>query len=236
MQRLENLHLIAHFGQIARAGQSGGAAAHDSHPTAVTLRLRAVLLRRMFDAPVAHEALELADGHRLALDTQYAGAFALRLLRTDAATDRGQRTVTGDHGRRGRDIALVQLENEIGNLHPDRAGRHAAGILAVQTARRLGLRLLEIIAVADLFEIGRPQRRILFAHRHARYFIRHDFLCLHSFDAPVIYRVRYGIGAPPHARRQSPWHALPACGTSPDDASPRRNRQHDRRTPVRRRR
>ena len=176
VQCLENLHFVTHLGQVARTGQTRRPAPHDSHPTAVARRQRRGALRRMADVPVAHEPFELAHGHRLALDAEHAGPFALRLLRADAAADRRQRTVAGDHVGSPRHIAFAQAGDEIGNLHPDRTGRHAAGIAAMQATRRFGPCLFEIIPVADLFEIGRTERRILFAHRHARYFVRHDLL------------------------------------------------------------
>ena len=48
-----------------------------------------------------------------------------------------------------------------------------AGILAAQAARSFECGLFEVVAVADLLEIGRTDRRVLFAHRHAGDFVCH---------------------------------------------------------------
>lgn len=87
MQRLENLHLVTHFGQIGRAGQTGRTAADNGYLAPVG-RGRAGRLRAMLDAPVAHEALELADRDALALDAENARSLALGLLRADPSADR----------------------------------------------------------------------------------------------------------------------------------------------------
>ena len=58
---------------------------------------------------VADEAFEFADGDRFAFDAQDAGAFALALLRADAAADRRQRTVAGDHVGSPRPVSYTHL-------------------------------------------------------------------------------------------------------------------------------
>ena len=127
----------------------------------------------MFEFPVADEAFELAHGDRFALDAQDARAFALALLRADAAADRRQRTVLGDDVGCLLQPPFVQGGDEVGDADAYGAGRHAAGILAAQAARSFECGLFEVVAVADLLEIGRTDRRVLFAHRHAGYFVCH---------------------------------------------------------------
>ena len=174
VQRLEDLHGVAHPRQIAGAGQSGGAAADDGHFAAVA-HGGGLYGRAVFEFPVADEAFQLAHGHRFALDAQDARPFALALLRADAAADRGQRTVLGDDVGGLLQPAFVQGGDEVGDADAHGAGRHAAGILAMQTARGFECGLFEVVAVADLFEIGGPDRRVLFAHGDAGYFVCHNF-------------------------------------------------------------
>ena len=72
--------------------------------------------------------------------------------------------------------AFVHGGDKVGDADAHGAGPDAAGILAAQAARGFERGFFGVVAVADLFEIGRTERRILFAHRHARYFVRHDLL------------------------------------------------------------
>ena len=149
--------------------QAVGPRPDDGHAVAVALRRAERLLVGVVKLPVADEALEFADGYRLGLDAQDAGALALRLLRAYAAADGGQRAVAGDDVGRTAEFAGVQRGDEVGNVDVDGAGRHAARIAAVQAARRLEHRLLGVVAVADLVEIGGPHLRVLFAYGYAGY-------------------------------------------------------------------
>ena len=83
---LKNLDLIAEFSEVARTGESRRPCADYSDPLPVflgmVLRFQFVLTR-----PVCHVALQLTDCNRLSLDAADADAFALRLLRTHAATN-----------------------------------------------------------------------------------------------------------------------------------------------------
>ena len=109
---------------------------HDGDPAAVA-RCGAVRRGAVFEFPVAYETFEFADGDRFALDAQNAGAFALRFLRADAAADRRQRTVFGDDVGRLLQLAPVQGSDKVRDADIDRAGRYAAGILALQAAGSL---------------------------------------------------------------------------------------------------
>ena len=252
VQRFENLHFIPHAGQVARAGQSRRTAADDRYLVSVALDVGSGHLVGILDFPVADEALQLADSHRLALDSQNAGAFALALLRADAAANARQRAVLGDNGGSRSEITLHDLMDEIRNTDIHRTRRHAAGILAIQAAGRFERGFLDIITVAHLLEVGGPDFRILFAHGNARNFICHSCLLslfcgrLRHSDAEhrsilvcrkrpvvcgsvVICRARHGICDRSRAPARWRGHALPACGTYPDGASLRRNRPGTRR-------
>ena len=176
VQRLENLHFVAHAGQVAGAGQPGRAAADDGDFMAVA-GCGGLYRGAVFEFPVADEAFEFAHGDRLALDAQDARTFALALLRADAAADRGQRTVLGDDVGSLLQPAFVQRGDKVGDADAYGAGRHAAGILTTQAARGFERGLFEVVAVADLLEIGRTDRRVLFAHRHAGYLVCHNLFC-----------------------------------------------------------
>ena len=117
---------------------------------------------------------EFADRDAFALDPEDAAAFALRLLRTHPAADGRQRAVPGDDRRCRGEIALLDLPDEFGNLDAHGAGAHAAGILAMQAAGRLEHRFFHIVSVADLFEIGRPDFRILFPDGNSSNLVRHS--------------------------------------------------------------
>ena len=85
--------------------------------------------------PVGDEALEVADGHRLALLAADALDLALRLLRADAAGDAGQRVVVEQRCRRrpaGRRAA--SMLDEARDVDADRAAGDALGVLAQEAA------------------------------------------------------------------------------------------------------
>ncbi len=119
VQRLEDVHLVARLSQVAGAGQTGRTAADHGDAAAVARGGRH--LGFVFQRPVAHVALQLADGYRFALDAQDAGPFALRLLRADASADRRQRAVSRDDGRCCCHPAVLQFADEIGNPDADGA-------------------------------------------------------------------------------------------------------------------
>ena len=174
VQRLEDGHVIAELRKVRGAGQAGRAGADDRHFLAVGGsdgggRGLALLAR-----PVGHEALELADRDALALDAQDAAAFALGLLRAHTAANGRQRAVLGDDRRGAGEIAVLDLRDEFGNLDAYGAGAHAAGVLAMQAAGGLKHRLIDIVSVADLFEIGRPHFRVLFPDGNSSNLVRHS--------------------------------------------------------------
>ena len=154
MQRVgaSGLDELAHLLVLLHGGEEGGVA------DGLVVLLNAV-----------DEHLDREVGTAFGLDAAHALLFALGLLRADPAADRGQRAVAGYDGRRPGHIALPQGVDEFGNPHPHGAGRHTAGVLAVQAARRFEGRFFRIVAVADLLEVGRTACRVLFAHSYARY-------------------------------------------------------------------
>ena len=185
VQRLENLHLIPGASQVAGTGQSRRTRAYHSHLALILGRFLGRLLGRgIGNGPVAHKAFELAYAHRLALDAQHARTLALGLLRTHtAAHSRQTRVLSYDAGGSGN-IALAQGFDKLRNLQIHRAPLYAARVLAVQTAFRLGARLLLVIAQTYFFEIACSLGRILLANRHTRFYIGHgisDYRCIWWF-------------------------------------------------------
>ena len=121
--------------------------------------------------PISHISLELADGYRLTLDAEYARALTLALLRAHAAADTRQRRIFGYDGRSSGIIALGQSLDKSGNVDTHGTCCYATRILAVQAARCFELRLLFVVAVAHLLEVGGTEFRVLFAYCDARYFV-----------------------------------------------------------------
>src|SRR5699024_10372558 len=90
MQRLVNRDGVAHLGQVAGDGQTGGACADDRDLVAVRGRLfgrGGVVLT----VPVGNEPLQPADADGFALDAADALALALGFLRADTTADGRQR-------------------------------------------------------------------------------------------------------------------------------------------------
>jgi hypothetical protein len=85
----------------------------------------------MLQRPVAHEALQLTDSHRLALDAKNARALTLRLLRTYTTTDRRQRAIYVDSICCSADIALAEVVDKGWDIDIYRAGSNATRIFAI---------------------------------------------------------------------------------------------------------
>ena len=131
--------------------------------------------------PVGDETLQLADGHGLELDAEHAAAFALGLLRADAAAHGGQRTVAGDDFRRGGEFTFSHFRDEARDIDAYGAGAHAARVLAMQAAGGLQLRFFGVVAVAHFFKIGRADLGILFPDGNAG-----DSFC-HGYTLPILH-------------------------------------------------
>ena len=97
--------LVAQLGQIARDGQAGGTSADDSDLVAIGRR-GGGLAMYVVAVPVGDKALQAANADGLALDAADALAFALVLLRADAAADGGQCTGLGNDMVSGLKVAL----------------------------------------------------------------------------------------------------------------------------------
>jgi hypothetical protein len=92
VERLEDRDVVAALGQLTGGGQAGRPGADDGDRLAGGRCARRGASRGA-PRPVGDEALEVADGDRLALLAAQAEALALRLLRADAPGDAGQRVV-----------------------------------------------------------------------------------------------------------------------------------------------
>src|SRR5699024_7106908 len=127
---------VAHARQIARAGQAGRAGADHGDLVAVGGR-RNGLLGVVLAVPVGDEALQTADADRFTLDAAHALGLALRLLRADAAADRGQRGLLVQDLERALHVLVGDLFDEGRDVDLHRAGGDAGLVLAVQAAARL---------------------------------------------------------------------------------------------------
>ncbi len=86
---------------------------------------------------IGDEALEVADGDGLAFLAQDAAAFALALLRANAAGDGGQRVVFAHLCGGGKKFAGVDERDDFLDLDADGAIDLAAGLGAGDAARGL---------------------------------------------------------------------------------------------------
>jgi hypothetical protein len=125
-------------------------------------RLHLFFLREL---AVSHEALEAADADRFAAFGEDAVLLALVLLRAHAAADGRQGIRLLDLRNRAVEVTRLDLLDEGGNIHGNRAALAALRHLAVQAALRLGHGRVLIIAESYLVEIMRADRRVLCRHR-----------------------------------------------------------------------
>ena len=162
---LEDGDVKAVSGELAGAGDAGRAGAHDGDLLAVLgghLGLGGKL------GLVAEEALELADGHRVALLAADALALALVLLRAHAAADGGEHRVLADDVQRLAELLLADLLDELGDVDVDGAAVNAERLLAVHAALGLGQRHLLGEALVDGTEVARALGCRLLVVRRAR--------------------------------------------------------------------
>ena len=158
---LEDGHVIAHLGQISRAGKARGARADHGHLFALLL-CGSLRLDPVFSRPIRHEALQLTDGNGFALNSSDAFSLTLALLRANAAADGGQSGGGADHLIGGLHISLLHLFDEAGNVDGYGASLHALRVFAVDASGSLFHRLFFVISQADLLKVGCPFLRILF--------------------------------------------------------------------------
>ena len=156
--------VVAFLGQVGGARQSCRAASYDCH-------LRSAF-RNLLDGfrdrgVVGDEAFKLSDSDRLALDSEYAGAFALGLLRAYTAADGRKGGIAGDYPCSPFDVTGGEMRDEFGNIHTHRAGRHTARILAVQATGCLSGGFRQVITITDFFEIMCSYLGILLPDRYS---------------------------------------------------------------------
>ena len=165
MQGLEDRDVVALAEEVARAAQAAGAGADYRDLVAVGLGLLdARAGRAVLHVEVRHEALQPADGHRLALYAAHALALALALLRTDAPADRGQGVRARHDLVAGLKVAHADLGDELRYAHVHRAALDALGVLAVEAAHGLQHRDLRAVAQGDLVEVLGADPGVLLGH------------------------------------------------------------------------
>ena len=165
MQGFKDLHLVSELDQVPCACQTGRAGADHSDLLPV---LHGLILRcdSILSCPVSHKALQLADGHSLALDAADADAFALGLLRADTAADCRKSGALRDHAGSGLEISVLHFLDKRGNIDGNRASLHAAGILAVQAALRFRDSLFLVVSETYFVKILCSYQRFLLTDRH----------------------------------------------------------------------
>ena len=150
---LEDRDLIAVAGELAGAGDAGGAGTHDGDLLAVG-RLDLGVMGEL-GGVVAEEALELADGDGAVLVVEDAVALALVLLRAHAAADGRKQARLADDVEAATEVSLADLLDEAGDVDVDRAALDTLGVLAVEAAVGLGHGVSHGIATVDRTEVLR---------------------------------------------------------------------------------
>ena len=161
MQGLKDGDLVAMLGEVAGTGEAAGTAADHRH--LATGRIALALRLADGTVVVGHEALQGADGNRLALDTHHTRALALCLLRTYAATDGGQRRVMADGDISLVEVLLLDILYEARDVDAHGACLHAARLLALQAAVGLHQGLVLGEAEGDFVEVLGTHLGILLA-------------------------------------------------------------------------
>ena len=164
VERFKDRDLVALLCKLGRARQTRRTGADHGDLDAVGLRL----LRHGVDIlaiPVGDEALESADGNRLALYSAHALGLALRLLRTDTTRQRGQRVRGGNDFISRGEIALGNLCDKFRNPDVDRAAFDALRLLALHAALCLVDRHLGSVAQGDFLEVLVADVGVLLRHR-----------------------------------------------------------------------
>src|SRR6266511_807910 len=164
VERLVDRHVGAELHEVGGGGEAGGAGAADRDLAELLreARGRGGLRLRV----VADEALEAADADRLDLLADHALRLALRLLRADAAADRGEGVRLLDDLERAVEVADRDVLDERRDVDRHRAARHAGRLRALDAALRLAEGLLEGVAEIDLLEV--PGALLGVALRHVR--------------------------------------------------------------------
>ena len=165
VEQLVNGDVVAHAGQVARAGQTGGAGAHHRHPVTVAHGLLWLGgLIGVGGVPVGHEPLQAADAHALALLAPDALALALVLLGADPAAHGGQGVGGGDDLVCLFKFAGGDPVDELGDPDVHRAALHAQRLLALEAASGLVHGHLLGVAQGHLFKVLVAYQRLLLRH------------------------------------------------------------------------
>ena len=165
MKRLKYRHRVSQAAQIPRAGQAGGTGADHRHPAAALHRRGRGRPGCILPVGIGGEPLQPADGDRLPLEAPHTFGFALILLRTYPAADRGQGVGLPDRLIRPFEIPFGDLGDEVRDLHVHRAARNAGAVFAVEAAGRLIERHFRRITEGHLVEIRGSLQCRLFGHR-----------------------------------------------------------------------
>ena len=179
MQRLEHgrLHALPRKGAGARQRCRAGAHAGNGLPCECEPVLQSLIFRLMRQhgghglvgmilRPIRHEALQVADAHRVATATAHAVAFALRFLRAHAPAD-GWKRIRAFHQRIClREQPFGHKRYEFAHRHAHRAAGRTRLLRAAQAAARLVHGHLGRVSQGHLVEVAYAQQGRL--RRHGR--------------------------------------------------------------------
>ena len=165
MQRFVHGYIIAHFCQIAGAGQTAGTAAYYGNLFALAFcRSLNIVIQAMLARIVGNKALQATDSYRLALDAQHAFALALVFLRADTSADSRQGALLlKDFIGLGK-VFLCYLMDKLRNININRAAAYTTRFGAVQATLCLVYRHFLSVAKCYLLKVFVTHISRLFRH------------------------------------------------------------------------
>ena len=182
MKSLENGYIIAKLCQISRTGKTCGAGTNNRNLLAVLL-CGSLRLNALLSGPVSYKTLQLADGHRLALNAADAASLALAFLGTYAAADSRQSGGLADNLVSGLKVAFLYLFDKIGNMYLYGTSFHTFCIFTIDAALGFLHSLILIVAETYLVKICGTDFGVLLSNRYFLQYICH-YLSPPQFPQP----------------------------------------------------
>ena len=166
MKRLEDCHIVAHFCQIAGAGQACRTRTDHRHFMSVFV-IRRLWTDAVRSRPVGCKSLQLADRHRISLISANTFSLALALLRAHTAAGRRKRGSLTDGLIRLLKLLFFYPGDKCRDINRHRTSFDALCIFTVQAARRLFHRLFLVISKTHFLKVRRTNQRLLLANRYS---------------------------------------------------------------------
>ena len=168
VKRLKDADVMAFLDEVAGCRKTRGTAADDGHAFTGRRSDGRKTDLAAFKFEVGDEALEIADGERLAFAAKDAPTFTLILLRADAAGHGGQSVVFSHLCGGRKELAGMDERDDLLDFDADRALNLAAGLGTFDAARGFNVGMGGGQAKVDFIEAARADDCIEFGHMGAR--------------------------------------------------------------------